>query len=179
MAQTIRKWTTHDLPVIQNVLWKTWMEAYSSFLPESDLKSYFSEHYDLEALTELFNNPLVSGYVAEVDGSVVGFMRTTKDWEENKFYVSSVYILPPFQKKGLGLALMKKAAEEAASSHLDRVWVGVMVQNRDARQWYERMGYVVMRTEPFTMGASTVEHDIGYIPIESILQQTSRPVVPG
>ena len=101
MAQTIRKWTTHDLPVIQNVLWKTWMEAYSSFLPESDLKSYFSEHYDLEALTELFNNPLVSGYVAEVDGSVVGFMRTTKDWEENKFYVSSVYILPPFQKRGL------------------------------------------------------------------------------
>jgi ribosomal protein S18 acetylase RimI-like enzyme len=178
MAQTIRKWTTNDLPVIQNVLWKTWVEAYSSFLPEPDLKSYFSEHYDLDALTELFKNPLVSGYVAEVDGSVVGFMRTTKDWEENKYFVSSVYILPAFQKKGLGLALMRKAAEEASASRLDRVWVGVMVQNHEARQWYDRMGYVVMRTEPFMMGNSSVEHDIGYIPIESILQHLSGPAVP-
>lgn len=179
MAYHIRKWTRDDLPVIQNVLWKTWMDEYSSFVPEADLKSYFSEHYDLEALTDLSQNPLVSGYVAEVDGTVVGFMRTTKDWEENKFFVSSVYILPAFQKKGLGLALMKKAAEEAAAAHLDRLWVGVMVQNSDARAWYERMGYVVMRTEPFTMGNSSVEHNIGYIPVESIVGHASNHPIGG
>ncbi|HAL55302.1 MAG TPA: hypothetical protein DCP63_02195 [Bacteroidetes bacterium] len=170
MAQLIRRWTLNDLSVIQNVLWNTWVKSYSSFIPEEDLKSYFTDHYDLKALTDLFNNPLVNGFVAEVDGEVVGFMRTTRDWEENRYYVSSVYVLPQFQGRRLGLELMKRAAEDAQFYKLDRVWLGVMVQNTQALTWYQRLGFKTARTEPFTMGASIVDHYIGYVPIETILK---------
>ena len=150
------------------MLWKTWREAYSSFIPEADLKSYFTEHYDLKALTELFENPLVSGFVAEVDGEVAGFIRTTLDREENRYYVSSIYVLPQHQSKGIGRELMKQAAAEARMHKLDRVWLGVMVQNRQALLWYEQMGYTIVRQEPFVMGQSIVDHYIGFIPVESI-----------
>ncbi|MEK6757061.1 MAG: GNAT family N-acetyltransferase [Bacteroidota bacterium] len=168
MAQLVRRWTLKDLPVVQDVLWKTWLESYKPFIPEADLKSYFSEHYDLDALTTLFQNPMAHGFVAEVDGRVVGFMRTAHEPEENRYYVSSIYVLPDFQNRGLGRDLMKRAAEEAKSFKLDRVWIGVMVQNRQAVEWYEKMGYKVVRTEPFTMGASTVDHYIGYVLLESL-----------
>jgi hypothetical protein len=172
MAQLVRRWTLNDLTVIQDVLWKTWVESYKPFIPESDLKSYFSEHYDLDALTALFHNPLADGYVAEVDGKVVGFMRTARESEENRYYVSSMYVLPQYQARGLGHELMKRAAKEAKAFKLDRVWIGVMVQNRGTVEWYEKMGYTTVRTEPFIMGKSTVDHYIGYVLVESLLQPT-------
>jgi ribosomal protein S18 acetylase RimI-like enzyme len=172
MAQLVRRWTLNDLTVIQDVLWKTWLDSYKPFIPEPDLKSYFSEHYDLESLTTLFHNPLADGYVAEVDGKVVGFMRTAREPEENRYYVSSLYVLPQHQEKGLGHGLMKRAAEEAKALNLDRVWIGVMVENKGTVEWYEKMGYKAMRTEPFKMGQSTVDHHIGYILVESVLQST-------
>lgn len=168
MAQLVRRWSQKDLPVIQDVLWKTWVDSYSSYIPEADLKSYFTEHYDLDALTDLFSNPLADGFVAEVDGSVVGFMRTARETEENRYYVSSLYVLPQYQSRGLGREMMKMAAAEAKRFHLDRVWIGVMVDNKQAVDWYQKMGYQVVRTEPFTMGNSTVDHYIGFVLVESL-----------
>jgi hypothetical protein len=34
------------------------------------------------------------------------------------------------------------------------------------------MGYKAVRTEPFTMGQSTVDHYIGYVPVDSLLHPT-------
>lgn len=168
MAQPIRRWTLDDLAFIQDVLWKTWLDSYSHFIPEADLKSYFSEHYDLDSLRTLFHNPMADGFVALDDNKVVGFMRTARDPEENRYYISSIYVLPQYQTKGLGRGLMVRAAEEARAFRLDRIWIGVMVQNTQALDWYKSMGYEVVRTEPFTMGQSTVDHHIGFIKIESI-----------
>lgn len=168
MAQLVRRWTLDDLTIIQDVLWKTWLDSYSHFIPEEDLRSYFSEHYDLDSLRTLFHNPMADGFVAVDDEKVVGLMRTARDPEENRYYVSSIYVLPHYQAKGLGKALMERAAQEAKAFRLDRVWVGVMVQNTQAVDWYKTMGYEVVRTEPFTMGKSTVDHYIGFIKLESI-----------
>jgi ribosomal protein S18 acetylase RimI-like enzyme len=174
MAQLVRRWTLKDLPVIQDVLWKTWMESYKPFIPETDLRSYFSEHYDLQALTTLFGNPMANGFVAEVDGTIVGFMRTAREPEENRYYMSSLYILPDYQNRGLGGELMKRAGEEAKSFRLDRVWIGVMVQNRQTVEWYEKRGYKIVRTEPFSMGESTVDHYIGYVLLESLQRPPAK-----
>ena len=84
MAHIVRRWTLDDLGIIQDVLWKTWLDSYSHFIPEEDLKAYFSEHYDMDSLRSLFHNPMADGFVAEADGNVVGFMRTARDPEENR-----------------------------------------------------------------------------------------------
>ncbi len=168
MAHFVRRWTLDDLTIIQDVLWKTWLDSYSHFIAEEDLRSYFSEHYDLDSLRTLFHNPMADGFVVVDDGKLVGFMRTARDPEENRYYVSSIYVLPHYQAKGLGKALMERAAQEAKAFRLDRVWVGVMVQNTQAVDWYRTMGYEVVRTEPFAMGKSTVDHYIGFIKLESI-----------
>jgi diamine N-acetyltransferase len=168
MGYTVRRWTLDDLSLIQDVLWKTWLDSYSPFIPEEDLRAYFAEHYDLDSLRTLFHNPMADGFVAEEDGKVVGFMRTARDPEENRYYVSSLYVLPQYQTKGLGKSLMKRAAQEAKAFHLDRLWIGVMVQNHHTVDWYKSMGYQVVRTEPFQMGKSNVEHHIGFIMNDSI-----------
>jgi ribosomal protein S18 acetylase RimI-like enzyme len=168
MAHTVRRWTLDDLGIIQDVLWKTWLDSYSHFIAEEDLRAYFAEHYDMDSLRSLFYNPMADGFVVEADGKVVGFMRTARDPEENRYFVSSLYVLPQYQATGIGKAMMKRAVDEAKGFRLDRVWVGVMVQNQHTVDWYKSMGYQVVRTEPFSMGNSIVDHHIGFIMNESI-----------
>lgn len=162
MSVTIRQWTTGDLPAVRQVTWETWLDAYSSFIPESDLRRYFDEHYTLDALTQLFHTPLMNGFVAEVNGSVVGYVKTKFNKEENRFYVSSLYILPGRQGMGLGGKLMAAAEELAKTLGADSVWLGVMTQNAPALDWYKRHGFTFVEEAPFTMGQTTVVHLIGF-----------------
>lgn len=151
-----------DLPAVRQVTWDTWLDAYSSFIPESDLRIYFDAHYNLDALTQLLHTPLMNGFVAEVDGSVVGYVKTKFNKEENRFYVSSLYILPKCQGMGLGGKLMVAAEELAKTLAADTIWLGVMTQNTPALDWYKRHGFKFVEEAPFTMGKTTVVHLIGF-----------------
>jgi len=162
MSVTIRQWTTADLPAVRQVTWTTWLDAYSSFIPETDIRQYFDEYYTLDALTQLFHAPLTNGFVAEVDGRIVGYVKTKFNKEENRFYVSSLYILPDRQGMGLGGKLMVAAEALAKTLGADATWLGVMTQNTPALEWYKRHGFTFVEEAPFTMGQTTVVHLIGF-----------------
>ena len=171
MSILYRRWTFDDLPAIQKLLLDTWLLTYASFIPECDLRLYHGKTYSLEALNAMREDPAIKGFVAVADSSLVGFARTRYAVEEQRFYVSSIYIRPDFQKKGIGKQLMVIAADEARALGLDRLWIGVMEQNVDALEWYKKFGYCVVEQAPFTMGATTVNHFIGYVPVRSLPQQ--------
>ncbi len=158
----IRPWTIQDLPHIQDITWQTWLATYSSFIPTEDLKSYFDEHYSVEALTELFNQEEVDGFVAELNNRLVGYEKNKFSSEETRYYVSSVYVLPECQGMGLGGRLLVLAERKALEYGLDRIWLGVMTQNTSALKWYRKKGFEFVEEFPFTMGRTTVPHLIGY-----------------
>jgi ribosomal protein S18 acetylase RimI-like enzyme len=168
MSVAFRRWKSGDLEEIRCVVLETWLAAYLSFIPEDDLRSYHDEFYSQEKLTELMQNPQANGFVATENDTVVGFVRTDFAADEQRYYVSSLYVLPKYQARGIGKRLMQLAAEEARSHGLDRVWVGVMVENTAGLGWYKRLGYQITEEKPFTMGKTTVQHYIGYVLLESI-----------
>ncbi len=163
-----RRWRVEDLTFIPEVIWKTWIDAYSSFIPVEDLRAYHSEFYNAPSMKKLFEDPNVNAFVAEAEGNVVGALRTKFNKDEQRHYVSSLYILPQFQKLGIGRSLMRMAASEARSRTLDRVWLGVMVENKPALHWYRKMGFEIVEEAPFQMGKTSVEHYIGYVMLSSI-----------
>jgi len=159
---TIRPWTTQDIPAIQNVLLTTWRSTYGSFIPLEDIDWYFTANYDANAFEKLLAASDVDGFVAEESGQIVGFARTLFDEGKGRFYVSSMYVLPEFQGRGIGHGLLKAAEKCALKRGADRIWLGVMSQNRPALEWYRRIGFTFVEDEPFTMGKTTVRHLIGY-----------------
>ena len=166
MGRLFREWTIEDLPSVRNVTWLTWLDAYASFVPVEDLRAYFDEHYSLESLGQLFRHPSVKGFVAVVEHEVVGYLKTMFEQKSDRFYISSVYVLPKFQGAGVGGHLMKEAEEQALVCGVDEVWLGVMTQNIPALEWYRRNGFVFVEEQPFTMGHTTVPHLIGYKKIQ-------------
>ncbi len=97
-----------------------------------------------------------------VDDHIAGYARLFFNRDENRLYVSSLYLLPEFEGKGIGIRLLESAERYAAEKRLDELWIGVMVKNRQALVFYRKVGFLFVREEPFTMGKTTVSHLIGY-----------------
>ena len=158
----IRAWQKEDVASILRITWQSWMATYSSFIPESDLRSYFDIHYTEASLFGMFDDPFAYGFIAEKDHQIAGYVRLFFNRDEDRLYVPSLYFLPGFQGQGMGRRLLEAAEGYAGEKGLDRLWIGVMVKNRQALAFYRKMGFQFVREEPFTMGETTVSHLIGY-----------------
>ena len=162
MEIIIRPWQKSDLASIRSITWQSWVSTYSSFIPESDLRSYFDIHYAEASLLCIFDDPFMKGFIAEADDHAAGYIRLVFNRDENRLYIPSLHILAGFQGQGMGRRLLDSAERYAAERSLDKLWIGVMVKNRQALALYRKVGFLFVQEEPFTMGKTTVSHLIGY-----------------
>jgi ribosomal protein S18 acetylase RimI-like enzyme len=162
MGIVIRPWQKNDLASIRRITWESWISTYSSFIPESDLRSYFDVHYTEASLLKMFEDPFTHGFIVETDDQIAGYARLFFNRDENRLYVSSLYFLPDYQGQGMGSQLLNAAAGYAAEKGFDELWIGVMVKNRQALVFYRKVGFQFVREEPFTMGKTAVSHLIGF-----------------
>jgi ribosomal protein S18 acetylase RimI-like enzyme len=162
MKIVIRAWQKGDLSAIRAITWDSWVSTYSSFIPESDLRSYFDIHYTEASFLSMYDHPLMQVFVAEADDRIAGYVRLFFNQDENRLYVPSLYFLPGFQGQGMGRRLLEAAEGYAAEKGVDELWIGVMIQNTQGLVFYRKVGFLFIREEPFTMGKTTVSHLIGY-----------------
>jgi diamine N-acetyltransferase len=162
---SVRSWKLSDLPSIRSLLWRSWLATYSGFIPKIDLRTYLDTQYTLTTLETLFENSLVSGFVATEQETLCGYARTLINRDEKRFYLSSLYLLPKYEGQGLGRLLLQTALTEAACQGFDALWLGVMVHNVRALAWYRKLGFEFSDVRPFTMGATTVNYLLGCLKI--------------
>ena len=84
MSINIRPWHQDDLEVVRFILWETWKESYSSFIPADDLLDYFNKQCTSKILSEQYNDPKVNGFVAEYDEVIAGYEKTYYNKDENR-----------------------------------------------------------------------------------------------
>lgn len=164
---SLRNWMKEDFQTIRNILLVTWKATYT-FIPEKDIVTHLENFYSEEKLFDLFNNHLIKGILANIDNKSVGWMKLFNDEMTDKFFISSLYILPKFQGFGIGHMLHLKAEEIAHKLNYDRVWLGVMKDNVKALEWYKKIGFQFVEEEPFKMGQTEVTHLIGYKILDQI-----------
>jgi len=158
---SLRNWTKEDFQIVRKILLVTWKDAYH-FIPEKDIITHLENHYSQTKLLELFNNHLVKGILADLENNPVGWMKLFDDQMAEKFFISSLYVLPELQGYGIGKKLLVKAEEIAAKLKYEKVWLGVMKDNVKALEWYKKIGFQFVEEEPFKMGDTEVLHLIGY-----------------
>ncbi len=161
----IRPWERGDLESVRRITWETWLATYAAFIPEGDLRRYFDEHYTVQALGELMASASFRGLFAVAEGSALGYAKVQYHPDDQRCYLSSLYVIPSAQGKGVGKRLLEQAESIAREFGVDEIWLGVMVQNTQALDWYTGLGFTFVREEPFTMGNTTVRHRIGHRPI--------------
>ena len=162
MGIQMRPWQKKDLATISKITLRSWISTYSSFIPEGDLKSYVNAHYTEAHLLSMFDDPFVSGFVADTGGDIVGYVRLVFNRDEHRLYVPSLHVVPKFQSRGIGTQLLNAAEEKATVKGLDELWIGAMVKNKRALALYREIGFLFVKEEPFTVTHTTVGHIIGF-----------------
>lgn len=157
----IRVWDKTDFDAVREILLKTWENTYT-FIPEADRVAHLNSFYNKNKLNDLLNDSHSKSIIAEVDSVAAGWMKLFEDKLNNKFFISSLYILPEYQGFGIGKKLLDEAYKTANRKNFSEIWLGVMKQNLKAVEWYKKSGFVFTIEEPFRMGSTEVIHLIGY-----------------
>ena len=87
---------------------------YGSFIPAADMQAYLNRVYSDDGLCGMIADPAVRGCSALEDSLLVGHARSRVVPQEQRCYLSSLYVLPGHQGKGVGIALMRRGARHAA-----------------------------------------------------------------
>ncbi len=137
----------------------TWRSAYRGLLPHDFLQSLSQAAYEVR-----WRETLSAGqgqvYVAEEAGDVVGFAsggreRAGETGYEGELY--ALYVLDRAQHHGHGRRLVRAVVEGLRGMGLGDMIVWVLRDNRPARDFYEELGGVYVRSQPITIGSARLE----------------------
>lgn len=88
-----------------------------------------------EVWAEALSDPEVEVYVAEVDGVAAGVVSVGGE------FLSTLYVLPAYQGRGVGSALHDLALERLRAHGLRRAKLWTLDGNASGRAFYERRGW--------------------------------------
>jgi len=92
--------------------------------------------------------PVAEAFVAEVDGSVVGFALFFTNFStflaRPGLYLEDLFVLPSHRGRGIGEAMLTRLARLAAERGYGRFEWSVLDWNEHAIRFYQRMGATVM-----------------------------------
>ena len=84
-------------------------------------------------------------HVIVVDGDDAGIIAAPR--HESHIQLEKIYLLPRFQRKGIGSQLLREL-QQSATVQDKPVRLRVLAVNKEARQLYERLGFVVTNETP-------------------------------
>ena len=93
------------------------------------------------------------GWVCEIDKEIVGF--AIADLKENNIW--ALFLVPTFEKKGIGQQLHKTMLDWYFSQTKEKVWLGTDLNTR-AEQFYRKAGW----TEVGTHGSNEIKFEMTY-----------------
>lgn len=147
----IRRATVADAAAIAHVHVATWRTAYEHVFGAERLAEI-----DVDRRRAGWERALAegeTGFVAEEDGRVVGFVAVAGG------ELLAIYVLPDAWGSGAGPALMAAAVAELRAAGNDEATLWVLDDNPRARRFYEREGWAAdgTRREGEYFGVRTVE----------------------
>lgn len=137
----------------------TWRTAYHGLLPDDFLASLNEELYE-----ERWRRNLRDGrgqvYVAEEDGGVVGFASGGRERAGEAGFggeLYAIYVMEAAQHRGHGKRLVQAVVDGLRGMGFIDMIVWVLRDNPAARQFYERLGGVYVRSQPITIGPALLQ----------------------
>ena len=80
-------------------------------------------------------------FVAEVEGSVVGYITTRVDDEAKVGGIPNYAVLPEHQQKGIGLALAERAIDYLKEQGMECIRIETLEQNPVGTSFYPKLGF--------------------------------------
>lgn len=164
MSAVVRNAVPRDTKAIREVYYKNWIATYPNEEHKillSDIEACWSGAFTPESIKKgeqriAFLPAKQCMFVAEEGGVIIGVTDVTKGDEEHT--VATLFVLPEFQRKGVGTKLFTHALEFLGKEH--NIIADVAVYNISAIKFFESLGFIVtpdiLQKEVFRMPSGSV-----------------------
>jgi ribosomal protein S18 acetylase RimI-like enzyme len=156
----IRPADVDDAAAIARVHVASWRSTYRELLPADFLESLTEAAYTDRWRRFISERSSRVYVVEEASHDVVGFAsggleRAGETGYRGELY--AIYLLESSKRRGYGRELVRAVVGGLREMGLEDMIIWVLRDNRAARDFYERLGGVYVRTQPITLGSVTLE----------------------
>jgi diamine N-acetyltransferase len=140
--------------------------AYSYLWNNSVELAKHLDTFSAAAFAELLSRSDARVWVAQIDGSLVGFLSMILgsanpiSLEPNGAEIPRIYLLPGVQRLGLGRRLLAAAIEQAHGESLTHIWLDVMASADWARRAYLKWGFSELGSRFFNRPVKAGQNDM-------------------
>lgn len=135
----IRSASDRDLAAVQKLLTETWHDTYDHIYGRERVAEITAEWHSVPALAARLRRPRAEFLVADTGAAIVGMAFAAEGGDPPKAMLHQLYVLPSFQRRGTGAALLKEIEESFPEAHSLRV--EVEQQNGNAMRFYRKHGF--------------------------------------
>lgn len=153
----IRSATSDDIALIGNMAEVVFRETYRNILSPEQMEYMMEWMYSAHSLEKQMDNLGHKYFIASVEGRSAGYMSLNREKPlpdgTELFHLQKIYVMPDFQKNGLGRLLIDKAIDyvKTLSSAPCRIELNVN-RNNPAVGFYMNMGFRKVRQGDFYIG---------------------------
>lgn len=158
---TIRPAEVEDAARIADVHIKTWRVTYSGIIPPADINKHAAQSRAITwaRIIEHASSDFVVLVSENEGGEIVGFVSgggIRSVVPGHKAEISSLYVLPGFQKSGHGKRLFMAASNRLAALNYEGLAVWVLKQN-PAVSFYTRLGGTLVSSRTIRYGSTELD----------------------
>jgi len=147
----IRYADLEDINAIGFLAQQIWPVTYGSIIPQEQLDYMLNRFYHPDALRRQMVEDRHSFLMVEEDEEPIGFAAWAPLEEWGLFKLHKLYMLCGRQGKGLGKAMLQFIFQDMRERGGQVLQLNVNRYNQ-AREFYEKMGFVVIREEDIPIG---------------------------
>lgn len=133
----IRRPVPADVPVLKKLLYDTWVDTYSHFVPRDVIDSVTAQWHDPKRLTAEIEGGIDYWRIAEDASGPIGIL--TAGFESETIQLRRLYIRPQSQRGGLGSALLTQLLTDFPKAK--RISLEVEEKNPRGRAFYKKHGF--------------------------------------
>lgn len=131
-----------DIPSIQMVARVAWEHTYREIMRPKTRSMFLDEFYNYEALSKALALRPGGVWVVTEQEMVLGFIQVVPMLDSNGLEIARLYVLPNYQRQGLGKLLLTTAIESYPKT---KWWALVERDDDKAVQFYRQQGFSKQR----------------------------------
>lgn len=157
----IRKATSSDLFVIEELAQTIWREHYTPIIGSNQVEYMLANFQSVAVMQEQIYNGY-NYYLMIYRGEPVGYLATRKD--ADALFLSKIYVLKDYRGKGIAGTAMDFVVSDTKKARLGLIRLTVNKNNTGSIHAYEKMGFQ-------NMGSVVTEIGEGYVMDDFVMEK--------
>ena len=155
---SIRPAEERDAGLLADLGGRTFSDAYSCTLSAKDLDDYLGKAFSREQMLEDIADPEVLLFLGLISNTLCAYIKLRPTPTRrcvrgaNPIELLRLYVLPGWQNRQIGTALLDVGLNAARDKAYDTCWLKVWDENAKAIEFYTSKGFTIVGNEPYQVG---------------------------